>query len=211
MDYLIREDTVTEQTSPPTILIAEDEQSLAGLYKTWLEPDYTVKSVNDGAEAVAVIDETIDVVLLDRQMPELSGDEVIEALNDQEHNCRIAMVTAVEPDFDILDFGCDDYLTKPVSREELCGTVERLMKRDSYDEQLQAYFALISKKAVLEKQKSADELADSQKYETLVEKIAQKRERLDDTIATFGGDEFIDLFRDLNGSTLPSQTNHRQG
>lgn len=195
---------MTKETSSPTVLIAEDDHSLMELYKTWLEQKYTVKTARNGEEALAVINQSVDVILIDRQIPKLSGDDVSHAIRDQGYSCRVAMITAVEPDFDILDLGCDEYLTKPVSKEVLCEIVARLVHRGAYDEQLQKYFALISKKAVLETQKTAAELTDSQEYQDLRKEINTLKEQLDATLAEFTDDDYADLFRTLDTSPLTS-------
>jgi len=60
-----------------------------------------------------VIDETVDVVLLDRMMPGMSGQEVLAAIRERGLDCRVAMVTAVDADFDVIEMGFDEYLGKP--------------------------------------------------------------------------------------------------
>ncbi len=92
-------------------------------------------------------------------MPGLSGDEVLEQIRDRDLNSRVVMVTAVKPDFDIIDMGFDDYLVKPVSKDDLYTTVEGMLSRIEYDNQMQEYFSLVSKKAVLEAEKDEAELA----------------------------------------------------
>ncbi len=61
-------------TDRPSVLIAEDEPDLANLYTSRLEERYDVRTAYDGTEALEAIDGDIDVVLLDRRMPGLSGD-----------------------------------------------------------------------------------------------------------------------------------------
>ena len=63
----------TDRTA--TVLIVDDEQNLTTLYAAWLEPDYDVVTATSGSEAVTELDSDVDVALLDRRMPETSGDE----------------------------------------------------------------------------------------------------------------------------------------
>ncbi|MFC7214241.1 response regulator transcription factor [Saliphagus sp. GCM10025334] len=168
--------------SEPHVLIVEDEPDLATLYSAWLEDEVTVETAYDGSDALDAIDETIDVVLLDRRMPGLPGDTVLETIRERGLDCRVAMVTAVEPDFDIIGLGFDDYLVKPVSKAELTSLIDQLLLRSSYDDQLQQFFALASKKALLDGQKTAAERRASQEYAVLEDRLAVLRATVDDTM-----------------------------
>ncbi|WP_207588720.1 HalX domain-containing protein [Halomontanus rarus] len=166
----------------PHALIVEDEPDLANLYAAWLQDACTVETAYDGTQALESIDESIDVVLLDRRMPGLSGDTVLDTIRDRDLDCRVAMVTAVEPDFDIIGMGFDDYLVKPVSKDELLSIIDQLMLRSAYDEQLQEFFALASKKALLDAEKTEAERRSSQEYATLEDRLAVLRTQVDDTM-----------------------------
>lgn len=185
----------TEDTS--TILVVEDEEDLADLYADWLRDKYSVRVAYSGKSAIDSLDGNVDVVLLDRRMPGVSGDDVLEALIDRDYNCRVAMVTAVEPDFDIIDMGFDDYLVKPVSTDDLHRTVDRLLTRTSYDSQLEEYASLVSKKSALEQEKSATELETSTKYEELEEDIEQLRSSVDGMVEEFSTDDVAAVLRDI--------------
>jgi DNA-binding response OmpR family regulator len=78
---------------------------------------------------MALADEDVDVALLDQWMPGLSGDEVLERLHERGHDCQVAMVTGVTPDLDLVDMPIDEYLTKPIRKETLEGTVRELLLR----------------------------------------------------------------------------------
>ena len=164
-----------------SVLIVEDEPELAELYATWLEDRFRVETAHDGTDATEAIDETFDVVLLDRRIPGQSGVDVLDAIRDRGLESRVAMVTAVEPDFDIVDMRFDDYLLKPVSRDELRNGIDRLLLRRAYDEQLQEFFTLASKKAMLVSQKSEAELQSSQEYAELEDRLAVLRVQVDET------------------------------
>jgi two-component system response regulator AdeR len=183
----------------PVVLIVEDEPDVAETYRLWLEQDYEVRMAQDGDEGLALLDEAVDVVLLDRMMPGLSGDEVLAQIREQELGCRVAMVTAVEPDFDILEMGFDAYLSKPIKSEQLEATVENLLERSEYDSLLQEYYALVEKQATLEATKSRAELADSDQYQSLRDDIDELRSELSETLGGIEKDEdFIATIRGLN-------------
>ena len=167
----------------PTVLVVEDEPDLAELYAAWLEGAYHVEVRYDGESGLGAIDDSVDVVLLDRMMPGLSGDTVLDVIREEALDCRIAMVTAVEPDFDILEMGFDDYLVKPVSEADIKAVVDQLLLRSTYDEQLQRFFALASKRSVLEAQKSRAELLASEEYARLEDELAVMQAKVDDTMS----------------------------
>ncbi len=182
----------------PLVLVVEDERDLAELYTTWLAESYRTRAVNDGYTALDELDDEVRVVLLDRRMPDFSGDEVLDAIRDRGLDCRVTMVTAVEPDIDVIDMGFDDYLVKPVSREELTGTVSNLLARDAYDEGVRRLFSLASKKALLESESPNLTPEDSEKYQQLLDDIEELRGDLDDTLAQLGeSDDLKRIYQDI--------------
>ena len=185
------------ESDQPTVLVVEDEQALIELYVRWLEGEYDVRTAGGGEEALKQFEESVDVVLLDRLMPGMSGDEVLEALRERSTDCKVTMVTAVEPDFDVIRMGFDDYLTKPVERDTLFETIERLLSRSAYAELEQELYALVSKQAVLESSKPEEELTESEEFAELESRIAALRAELDDTLAEIESDEFVAMVRDL--------------
>ncbi|WP_255169704.1 response regulator [Natrononativus amylolyticus] len=174
--------------SDPTVLVVDDEPAIADAHAQWLSEEYTVKTAYDGEQALELMDDSIDVVLLDRRMPGISGDEVLETVRERGYDCRVAMVSAVEPSFDILELGYDTYLVKPVSEaDRLLETVETLLRRSEYDDQMQELLALASKKGTLEAKKTRSELEDHAEYQqlkkqldALYENVSDATEQLDD-------------------------------
>jgi two-component system response regulator AdeR len=185
--------------SDPVVLIVEDEPDVAETYRLWLEDQYTVRVAGDGTEGLDALDESVAVVLLDRMMPGLSGGEVLERIREEGLDCRVAMVTAVEPDFDILEMGFDAYLAKPVKGDQLEETIENLLERSEYDSLLQEYYSLVEKQATLEATKTAVELEESAEYADLVTRIDDLRTELSETLGGIEDDEdFITTVRELN-------------
>jgi DNA-binding response OmpR family regulator len=184
--------------SDSVVLIVEDEPDVAETYRLCLESSYDVRVAHDGDEGLALLDETVDVVLLDRMMPGLSGDEMLERTREEGIGCRVAMVTAVEPDFDILEMGFDAYLSKPVEGRTLRETVENLLERSEYDSLLQEYYALVEKQATLEATKRRTELEESTEYERLQADITRLREELSETLGGVEDDaDFIATIRGI--------------
>jgi two-component system response regulator AdeR len=156
---------------PQTILVADDEPEIADLYATWLRREHEVRTAYGGAEALEQVDESVDIVFLDRRMPRMTGDEVLAELRERGLNCRVVLMTAVDPDFDIIDIDFDAYLTKPVMRDDIEGVIQALEGRPAGNETVRKYCALVSKRETLEAEKTRSELEHSDDYQRLVDRI----------------------------------------
>ncbi|MFC6731747.1 MULTISPECIES: HalX domain-containing protein [unclassified Haladaptatus] len=168
-------------TSPekPVVLIVEDNLDVAETYEMWLLDRYDVRHAGDGQAALDVLTDEVDVVLLDRMMPRLSGDEVLAEIRSRNIDCRVAMVTAVDPDFDIIEMGFDDYVRKPPTEQQLVETIEDLLARDAYTGQVREYHSLLAKRAALTAEKPAGELAGSEAFAELEAAIEALEAELD--------------------------------
>ena len=185
----------TTESETVTVLVVDDERDVTELYTTWLATAHDVLSAYNGAEALEMVDDTVDVVFLDRQMPGMSGDDVLAAIDERGIDCRVVMVTAVDPDFDIVEMPFDDYLTKPVTREDLLEMVTEMQSRDSYDDQLQEYFSAASKKATLEAEKNAAELDANEQYTAMSQRVEELREEADSAVTELT--DFRTAFKNL--------------
>ncbi|MDY6779985.1 MAG: response regulator [Halobacteria archaeon] len=184
-------------SQPPTVLIVDDEENVAEAYSLWLSENYDTRTAYDGDEALEKLDDDVDVILLDRRMPNLSGDDTLDKIREHGYDCRVAMVTAVDPDFDILEMGFDAYLTKPVTEDELNETVERLLTLSDYNSESQRYFELAEKKATLEAEKSKSELERNDEYVELTDELEELKERMDETVKSMGEDALAATFRNI--------------
>ena len=121
----------------PRILVVEDEQDIAGLIKHTLERsgDGSVEIVGRGDEAIRSISgRPPDLVILDLNLPVLSGDEVCRMLRQRPETRQlpIIMLTARTSEAERvagLDLGADDYVTKPFSLRELGARVRAVLRR----------------------------------------------------------------------------------
>ena len=148
--------TTTDVTIPEEaeILLVEDDRELAALYAAWLEGIHTVRTAADGVEALETVDDTVDIVLLDRQLPKLSGTEVLTTIRERDLSCRVVIVSGAEPDFDLIRMEFDGYLVKPVTKEELRSAVEQTIAQASYGEKLQEFHALVQTRNVLDEEEN---------------------------------------------------------
>ena len=119
------------------VLVVEDEQDIAGLIKHTLERAGNTRAeiVSSGDAALkAVADQPPDLVILDLNLPVLSGTEVCRLLRARPESAQvpIIMLTARTSESDRvtgLDLGADDYVTKPFSLRELSARVRAVLRR----------------------------------------------------------------------------------
>lgn len=167
----------TASETLPTALLVDDEKEVADAYALRLRGLCDIETVYDGQQALDVLDEqSVDIVLLDRHMPGMSGDEVLDHLAEREFSGRVIMVTAIDPGFDVLDMPFDDYLCKPVEREDIRDAVAQQCEILGY-ETLGEYFSAASKRSVIETELPEDQRANHDEYGAIVEQTERLRER----------------------------------
>jgi DNA-binding response OmpR family regulator len=124
-------------SQPARVLIVEDEIDIAGLIKHALERSREVQAriVGSGDAALrAVADDAPDLIVLDLNLPVISGTEVCRILRSKPATAHIPiiMVTARTSESDRvigLDLGADDYVSKPFSLRELAARVRAVLRR----------------------------------------------------------------------------------
>lgn len=115
------------------ILLAEDDASQAESIKDWLEMDgYSVDWVERGDYAIAAIEQhQYDCILLDRGLPQASGDDILKTIRRQNMKTPVIFITAkdhVHDRVEGLDLGANDYLVKPFNLEELSARVRSQLR-----------------------------------------------------------------------------------
>jgi DNA-binding response OmpR family regulator len=124
-------------TPTPTILVVEDESSIASFVALYLKnAGYGVRTAATGKEALQqVAQETPGLVVLDLMLPDIDGIEVCKRIR-QSSDLPILMLTARDEDVDKiigLEVGADDYLTKPFNPRELVARVKSILRRSAPD------------------------------------------------------------------------------
>lgn len=123
------------------ILLVDDDRELTSLLKELLEMEgFEVIVADDGEKALAVIDNSIDLLLLDVMMPRKNGIDTLKELR-QQHQTPVIMLTARGSELDRvlgLELGADDYLPKPFNDRELVARIRAILRRSNWSEQQQA-------------------------------------------------------------------------
>lgn len=118
-----------------TVLLIDDEYRMLDLLELFLEPHgFSCIKVDTGEKGLEIVkNEKVDIVLLDVMMPNLDGWDVCEKIRELS-SIPVIMLTARTDKADIvkgLEFGADDYITKPFDERELVARVNALLRRTS--------------------------------------------------------------------------------
>lgn len=123
--------TVPASTKAKKILLVEDDDTLANVYKTRLHAEgFDLKRVPNGEEALAAaLEYKPDLVLLDIMMPKVSGFDVLDIIRNtpETTNMKVIMLTALNQEADrqrAESMGVDDYLVK--SQVVIADVIERI-------------------------------------------------------------------------------------
>lgn len=116
-----------------TVLIIEDEPKIIEFIQSYIEnAGYNVIIATNGSDAIKSFkEETIDLILLDLMLPDISGKSICKIIRS-DSDVPIIMITAkIDEDSIIngLNIGADDYITKPFSPRQLIARIEALFRR----------------------------------------------------------------------------------
>ena len=116
------------------ILIVEDEKQLSEALGAILEKhNYIVDRVFNGEDGLDYILSNIyDLVILDIMLPKINGLDVLKQIRNQHINCPVILLTAKDEISDKvtgLDYGADDYITKPFAIDELMARIRSIQRR----------------------------------------------------------------------------------
>jgi len=177
-----------------TVLIVDDEENLADLFGIWLQEQFEVHVAYSGKDALELFaEQPIDIVILDRRMPGLSGTEVLRSIRERSDAQQVIMVTAVRPTEELAAIDVDDYLFKPIDRSQLLRAVGAAELVLTYDESLTELFSLTARKATLETHLDKAELKKDDRYGDLVQRIRELEEQADTTVQRLESDYQVDV------------------
>jgi CheY-like chemotaxis protein len=119
----VSEDASGYDAAEPTVLFVDDQRDLLEVFELTFGRDYDVRTASDGEEALEKFGDHVDLAFLDRRMPGLHGDEVLERLRDRGIETPVVMVSAVDPEVEPPAEHAA-YLTKPVDNERIRDLVD---------------------------------------------------------------------------------------
>ncbi|MEL6693420.1 MAG: response regulator [Pseudomonadota bacterium] len=126
------------ETTPRKVLIVEDNALNMRLFSDLLEASgYETLQCVDGAKAVGLaLEETPDLIIMDIQLPEVSGLDITRWLKDDERTSEIPVLAvtafAMRTDEELVrEAGCEGYLSKPIQVRSFLKTVDDLMANEA--------------------------------------------------------------------------------
>ena len=118
-----------------TILLVEDDTSMRLLTTAKLKHRYAIISVQDGVEALDVLErQPMDLIIADVMMPRMDGYTLVKTLRERGDQIPVLLLTAkqsFEDKREGFSSGVDDYMTKPFSARELLLRISAILKRCS--------------------------------------------------------------------------------
>lgn len=119
------------------LLLLEDDVTLNETVVDYFENmDYEITPVYDGNSALdAIYENSFDLLLLDVNVPNMNGFEILKSVREQGTNTPAIFITSLNSMSDLengYDSGCDDYIRKPFLLKELKLRVETILKRDFF-------------------------------------------------------------------------------
>ena len=135
-----------------TIMVVDDDTSLQNYLKELLtENDFFVKVCSDGAEALNALNNgTPDLVILDLNLPNISGESVCQEIRKKYKDLPIIILTGKSDTSDVvnlLSLGADDYISKPFAAEEFLARIRtRLKNFEGDDSELKAGDLVLNRK-----------------------------------------------------------------
>ncbi len=173
---------MSEERERATVLVVDDEPEVADVYALRLRDQFDTRVAYSGRDALETMDVDVDVVLLDRRMPDISGDDVLAEIREKGYDCRVIMLTAVDPGIDIVDMPFDDYLCKPVEKSDLVRVINQQLDVIRHDAKLSQYFELTSKLALLENELAEEEVENNEELIELQAEAEELRAELDESL-----------------------------
>jgi DNA-binding HxlR family transcriptional regulator/DNA-binding response OmpR family regulator len=133
----------------PSVLILEDERMVADILAEYCSASYDAQHVRTGKEALERYTGETDLLVVDRKLEGMSGDDAAARIRAECERQLILCVSGVEPDDDICELPYDDYVHKPVAEDEIRSRLELLLDRAELDATVREYLSLRSKQAAL--------------------------------------------------------------
>jgi DNA-binding response OmpR family regulator len=162
-----------------TVLVVDDDSGLRSLYRCWLAQSYEVRTAADGVDGLRRLDGTVDVVLLDREMPRKDGVAVAREIDRREVDPAVVMLSGVEPSEDLFDIPVDDYLRKPASRESVLAGVQRAQAVAEQSRPRRHLLSLATRRRVVEESVSMGTLTGETAYQSAVDVLEHHSDTLD--------------------------------
>lgn len=117
-----------ESRGLPRVLIVDDDPRQVELLSSWLSAEYDVVTATDGKAAREALDETIDVAILDRHLPDTTGQKIIENARQAGISPPTGFLSSADVSVSATELPADLLLSKPATRERMLEAVNTLYR-----------------------------------------------------------------------------------
>jgi len=126
------------------ILVVDDERPIReGCHRVLTAKNYDVRTAENGQEALDILErEIVDLILLDLKMPVLSGEEVLQAVQERHPDVPVIIITGhgtVDTAVECMKNGAYDFITKPFQIDQFLATVNRASEKRKLEQQARQY------------------------------------------------------------------------
>jgi DNA-binding response OmpR family regulator len=120
---------------PNNILIIEDERETADLYNRYLNDEYKTEIATSGKQALSKLSVDTDLLLLDLNLPQMGGQEILKRINNdkvENSNPKVIVITTRKPPGEVIRKDIDKYKIKPVYQDELLNVIEEIALQNKF-------------------------------------------------------------------------------
>ncbi len=117
-----------ESRGLPRVLIVDDDPRQVELLSSWLSAEYDVVTATDGNAAREALDETIDVAILDRHLPDTTGEKIVENARQAGISPPTGFLSSADVSVSATELPADLLLSKPATRDRVLEAVNRLYR-----------------------------------------------------------------------------------
>ena len=160
-----------------TVLLVEGDRERAGEYARWLD-DCEVRAAVSHEDVLDALDGDVDVVLLDGSLTDPSSEELLEAIRARRVDCQVGLLSGTSVSADVFRLDFDEYVPRPIGREEFRETVEYLTDRRAVMDVVETYLTLVIRKRRLEDRRDAEDLSEDDRYSELVGELVGRRHQI---------------------------------
>ncbi|ESS12440.1 MAG: putative transcriptional regulator [uncultured archaeon A07HR60] len=128
------DDQYVEGYGLPRVLIVDNDPRQVELLNAWLSTEYDVVTATDGESARTALDDTIQAAILNRHLPDTTGEAIIEEARAVGISPPTAFLSAVDVSVSAAELPADLLLTKPTTQEELLGAVKLLDRMNDFSD-----------------------------------------------------------------------------
>lgn len=177
----------TSMPDAPVVLLVENDPELVERHAEWLEAEYAVRTAIDGETALERFDADVDVVLLDRQLPDMSGGGLIGRIRTREGDPAIGMLVGREPDRRVRQLDVDEFAVTPLDRGAFQTLAAQLDRRRAVDEAIEAYLSLLDRKHELESRADTADIDADTDYRAVSGELFARRRQLESLLDRLQG------------------------